>query len=474
MSNISVKKAALISAISKYSTTILNLVFTAVLARLLTPEDYGVVVVSFVFISFFQIIADLGLGSAVIQHKELTKQDVNNIFSFTVRLSILLAVAFSLFSIPLSLFYKNTVYIPIGLILAVALIFSTLNIIPNALLMKEKQFLVVGIRTFVIAMLGSVLAIILAFCGFKYYALVLQSVFVAILTFLWNYWSTRPKFSIKYNKISVEKVRNFSSFQFGFNIINYFARNSDNLLIGKFMGEATLGYYDKAYKLMLYPVQNLTHVITPVLHPILSDYQNDKEYIYKKYMDIVKVLSLLGILVSSICFLAADEIILIVFGELWKEAITPFRILSLSVWAQMVTSSTGAIFQSLGNTKLMFQAGTVSAVLTVSCIALGLIKGNLFYLSIFVAIGFNCSFIINFAFLILKGFQIKFREFIKRFIPDMFIASIMIVVIALYPLNISNIIFSIIAKVMVVVFVYVTFLILTQQYKIFLVLIKKR
>ena len=86
-------------------------------------------------------------------------------------------------------------------------------------------------------------------------------------------------------------------------MFNYFARNADNLLVAKFMGDTQLGYYDKAYKLALYPEQNLTHVITPVIHPILSEYQDDKAYIYENYMKIVKILSLLGLFVVRICIL---------------------------------------------------------------------------------------------------------------------------------------------------------------------------
>lgn len=474
LGNVSVKKAALINAASKYSIVILNLLFTAVLARILTPEDYGVVVVAFVFTSFFQIIADLGLGSAVIQNKELTQDDVNNIFSFTFRLAVILSLGFSLLSIPMALFYQNPVYVPIGLLLAVSLVFNTLNIIPNAILMKEKKFVLIGVRTFVVAVSGSIFAIVLAIVGLKYYALVLQSIFVAVITFIWNYASTKPKFIRKYDKSSIQKVRKFSSFQFGFNIINYFARNADNLLITKFMGEATLGYYDKAYKLMLYPVQNLTHVITPVLHPILSDYQHDKLYIYEKYMKVVKVLSLLGIWISAICFIAADEIILIMFGELWREAIPAFRILSLSIWAQMITSSTGAVFQSLGNTKIMFQAGTISAIITVTCILCGLATGKLAYLSVFVAIGFNCSFIVNFLVLIRKGFKFNFWGFIKKFIPDIFISIIMVLTIILYSINISNIFIALIVKITIITCVYVLSLLLTKQYKIFIELTTRR
>lgn len=106
---------------------------------------------------------------------------------------------------------------------------------------------------------------------------ILKSLFIFILCFR----ICKLKINKGYSYSSIKKIQNYSSFQFLFNFINYFTRNLDNILIGKFLGASTLGYYDKSYKLMLYPVQNLTNVITPVLHPVLSEYQNQKDIIMK-------------------------------------------------------------------------------------------------------------------------------------------------------------------------------------------------
>lgn len=474
MGDSSIKKAALINAGAKYSTTFLNLFFSAILARILTPEDYGIAAVAFVFISFFSIISDLGIGSAVIQNKNLSVRDTDSLFSFTVKLSILLAIGFALFSFPMAQFYHNKVYIHIGILLSISLIFSTCDIIPNALLLKEKKFVLVGIRSLAINILGSLIGIILALNGFKYYSLIIQFVIISFSTFLWNYISTKPKFKWKYNEGSLAKVKSFSTFQFGFNSINFFARNLDNLLISKIMGNASLAYYDKAYKLMLYPVQMLTHVITPVLHPILSDYQNDRLYIYKTYLKIVRILSLIGIFISTVCYLAADELIVIIFGDQWDSAVLPFRILSLSVWAQMVTASTGAIFQSLGKPKIMFYAGAFSALVTVSCIIIGLLFGDLYHLSIFVTLGFNVSFIINFWLLVVKGFNFKFYKFIRNFFSDIIIALIMLLTAFVFPFNHPNIYLSFLEKVTIISIVYGILLVLTKQHLFLFQFVTKR
>nr|WP_302637877.1 lipopolysaccharide biosynthesis protein [Clostridium sp. CAG:221] len=295
---------------SKYSNIFIQLLLNSILARLLTPDDYGIVAIITVFISFFTVIADMGIGPAIIQHKDLSKKQISDIFIFTVFVGLLVSIGFILFSYPLAMFYDNRVYISLGIILSIGIFFNVVNMVPNALLLKDKQFKALGIRTVVITIIGGIITIILAIKGAKYYALVINSVFVGFLTFVFNYWYSKINIYWGFSLESIKKIKEFSSYQFGFNFINYFSRNSDNLLIGKFMGEVALGYYDKAYRLMLYPVQNLTHVITPVLHPILSDYQDDYDKIYSQYVKVVKILSLLGVFILVFCFFSAKEIIL--------------------------------------------------------------------------------------------------------------------------------------------------------------------
>lgn len=257
-----------------------------------------------------------------------------------------------------------------------------------------------GIRTVVITLISGIITIILAYLKFKYFAIVINSILIAFFTFIFNFWSSNIKFKLVLNKGSLIKIRGYSTYQFAFSFINYFSRNLDNLLIGKVLGQAALGFYDKAYKLMLYPVGNLTHIINPVLHPILSDYQNDKKYIYFQYKRIVKILSLLGVFVTIYCFFAAEEAILIMFGEQWGNSIPTFKILSLTIWTQMIMSSSGTIFQLLGETKVLFKSGIITTCINVIGIIIGLLLGNIESVAFMILLTFSINFIITFIILI--------------------------------------------------------------------------
>lgn len=475
MAEISIKRAAMINFIAKYATIFIQLIYNGILSRILIPEDFGIVAVVNVFVTFFMLFADMGIGSAVVQNKTLTEKETNNIFSFTVYLGLVLAAIFALFSIPMSWFYADRVYIPIGLLLSISLFFNTLNMIPNAVLLKNKRFRTVGIRLVVVTIISSILTIVLALNGFKYYSIVFNSIFISFFTFLWNYNSTRLKFSFKISMEPIQKIKEFSQFQFGFNFINYFARNADNLLIGKFLGNRALGFYDKSYRTMLYPVNNLTNVITPVLHPILSDHQNNKEYIYTQYVKVVKILSLLGAFFSAFLFVAAEEVIVILYGDQWKGAVTSFQFLALAVWAQMISSSSGAIFQSLGKTKLLFINGIITSTITVIAIILGIGLQSINAVAAFVAIAYNSHFFITFYNLIKKGFGFNVWQFYKILIPHLLIFFITFLGLYFASLfKIDNVLISAFYKGFVALSFFIIALVLTKQQSAFTILMRRK
>lgn len=468
MKNIGIKKAAGINFAARYSNILIQLIINSVLARILTPDDYGIVAVITVFITFFTMIADMGIGPAIIQNKNLSEDNILDIFNFTIFTSFIISIIFASFSYPLSFIYNQSVYISLGIILSISIFFNILNIVPNSLLLKAKQFKILGIRTVLINFLCGLISIVLALKGAKYYTLVINSALVSFITFLVNYHYSYLKIQFRCSFNSLKKIKEFSSYQFAFNFINYFSRNLDNLLIGKFIGQVPLGYYDKAYRLMLYPVSNLTFVITPVLHPILSDYQNNKEVIYKKYIKLVKLLSLTGVFISVYCFFSADEIIRIIFGNQWSGSVLSFKILSISICIQMVLSSSGTIFQATNETRRMFYCGFLGALSTITMIIIGVFANKIEY----VAAGCVASYIINFItcyyILIKKVFNKKLMSFMIEFKSTIIIAIICVTSMIVFRFNIENCILSAIYKGFICGVTYVISLCITKEIKVFL------
>ena len=461
----SLKQATLINAGSKYAVVILSLVFSALLARILTPDDYGVLAIVTVFVNFFSLFYDMGIGPAVIQNKELTDEDTNRVFTFSLMLGLLLALVFSLFSIVLVWFYKNKVYYTVGPLLSVTLLLSTFNMVPSALLMKRKQFITSAIRTILTCVIGYAVAIVVALRGGKYYAIVCQQIVSSAFSLVWNLKTVKLRVDFREIRASINKIKRFSSFQFAFNFVNYFSRNLDNLLCGYYFGEVQVGYYDKAYKLMRYPVNNLTNVITPVLQPILSDYQNDTEYIFEKYKSIAKLLGVIAVFFSCLSFFASREIILLYFGSQWEGSVLSFHYLALSLFFQMVGGVSGSIFQSVNRTKEMFISGLIGSGITVAGILVGITTGNINGL----ALAYSVSFILNFLksqwFLAHFCFQKPFWELLSLFSHEVLIAAAISLALVFIP-PFGSLWLSLLVKTGAAGLVYAVMLVVTKEYRV--------
>lgn len=162
-------------------------------------------------------------------------------------------------------------------------------------------------------------------------------------------------------------------YQFFFNVMAYFVRNLDKMLIGRYISLSALGYYEKSYRLMSLPIQNITYVITPVLHPYLSDFQKNPSQLAYYNERMVRFLAFIGFPLAIYLFFCSEELTLLVFGSQWEASIPAFRILSLSVGFQIIMSSSGSIFQSSNDTKSLFICGLFTAIATCSSYLISLL-----------------------------------------------------------------------------------------------------
>lgn len=363
-------------ALSKYSSIVVSIIIGAVLARLLTPAEYGMVAIVSVFLAFFNLLSNFGLAPAIVQNKTLTKDEISSIFSFSILFGLILAIIFYLLAPLIASFYNDNTLINIARLMSFAIIFQSLTAVPYALNIKKLKFKQVGIIKLVVHVISGSVAIILAYKGFSYYALVINSILSGLLTFAFFYFLEPIKISFIIRVKALKKIAQFSTYQFLFQFINYFAINADNFLVGKIFGDSALGFYSKAYQLMTMPVKNLTFVITPVLQPILSEYQNEKKVIYNLYYKMVKLLALIGFPLSVFLFFSGSEIITILYGSQWGQSIPIFKLLALTIGFHIVLSTSGSIFQALNRTDLLFYAGLIGSILTVLGISYGIFIGK--------------------------------------------------------------------------------------------------
>lgn len=393
--NISIKRATLINSVAKYYSVICSFVLNMILSRILTPAEYGVVSVVTVFTTFFTLFSDLGFGIAYIQKKGTTTDDMDNLFTFLVYVGLVLFVIFFFFAYFIAWFYSDNVYIPIARLLGLNLFLTAVNVIPNSDLLKRQKFKTVAIVQAVATTLSAIVAVILAFHGFSYYSIVFQSLSNTAITTIIFLILTKPRFLFHVDRRSISKFTGMSMGQLGFNFINYFSRNIDNLLIGRIFGSDQLGYYDKAYKTSTYAISNISSIIGNSIQPVLAKYQDDSEYVYKKFKRSFLFLLLVGLFLSVFLNLSAREVILVLYGDQWEASIVPFSFLALSLFAQMSLNITGAFYQVLNQTKLLAAGGAISAVLLVGGICIGLGQGSITSVAFWYFIAQCCNFAVT-------------------------------------------------------------------------------
>ena len=448
------RRAAILQFISKYANIAIQLIVTAILARLISPNDFGLLSIVTVFTAFFQLFSDMGIGTAIVQYRDLTEEDYGKLFVFSTILAIVLVVLFCVMAIPISWFYDDSRLIPLCHATAPALILNTLNMVPNGLMLKDKRFGAIALRLVTSTLVSGIVAIILATMGAGCYALAVQTVLSALIILIWNL-ATRPirYFSIHFTA-PLKHVFSYSAYQFGFSFINYFSRNLDNLVIGRVMGTASLGYYDKAYKLTTYPMSSISSVAASVIQPYMAENQSNPERILQCWYKVTKLLSLVGAFIAAVFVTAAPEIITFFYGPQWEPSIPLFQALSVTIYFQMIGNPSGAFFQSLGRTDLMFRQGLICTVLTVLGLIVGSATHSLRLLAICISAAFCLHIIPIIYYLLVKGMHAPMR-ILLRFTPEIAVGISSVVIntfiFKIYPLPPA---FSLLAKLMLAVFIF--------------------
>lgn len=455
--------------VSKYANVVVQLAITMVLARILTPEEHGTVAVVTVFTSFFAILADMGISTAIVQYKDLQKRDFSALFFFSVLLGCALTALFCAISYPISVIYNDHQLLPLCLVASLSVLFNTLNMVPNGVLLREKKFKTISVRLVAVSVLAGICAIVLAKCGFGCYALAWNAILTAMFVFLWN-WATTKILPTNVHFIApLKKIFRFSAFQGAFSIINYFARNFDNILIGATMGAAKLGYYDKAYKLMQYPLNYLTGIFSSVLQPYLSEYQNDMSKLYSSWLGICRILAAVGMFVAAFFFCFAEEIIFVMFGNQWNFAASALVGLSVSIGIQMVNSTSGAIFQSAGRTDSLFKSGLICTFISLVAIVAGVASESIEILGYFISLAYFSHFLLTTELLVHDILKVSRLEFLKNFLPSI-MASILSVVACISvgsAINSLPFVAKLILRIATLVGVYALVIVATKEHHAF-------
>ncbi len=361
--------------LSQVGKIALQLVALFVLSRLLPPSEYGLLAMALVATNFASILRDSGMGAAVVQKRELSDATLNTVFWLNVGLGVGLAVLLALLSPLLETFFKAPNLSNVLCALAIAFPITGTSALHQSLLERESRFRTIVRIEMSSAVLGLIVAIVLAFNGAGVYSLVAQAVAIALLTTvqLWFASTWRPRFLWSYQEF--KELWRFSGNLTGFTFINFFSRNADSLVIGRVLGSVQLGIYSQAYKVMMFPLQNMTYVASRALFPVMSRQQDDPEKMSALYYKSLRLIATVTTPLMVGLWILRDPFVAVALGKQWSEVAKILAWMAPIGLVQSINSTTGTVFMASGNTRLLMRVGIISAVLQVSSFLIGVNYG---------------------------------------------------------------------------------------------------
>jgi O-antigen/teichoic acid export membrane protein len=345
---------------------------SAVLGRILTPQDYGLIGMVSAVTGILLIFGNLGLSSAIIQQPEINQRQMSTLFWLNSALGLGLTLLTAAIAPVLAWFYHDYRLAPVAAAFGLGFFIGGLGVQHGALLKRQMRFGILSAVEIATSIVTTATGILLAWFGFGYWSLVIMQL-AGVLTASVAAWIAcrwRPGWPSRHSGIRAMVA--FGSNLTLFGAVNYFARNFDNVLIGWQWGPADLGQYSKAYNLLLFPLAQISTPISNVAVPALSRLQADPVR-YRNYY--LKGLNLIAyITVPLVIGLAvySEEIVFVVLGPQWSQAAKIFRILAISAVLQPIGNTTGWLYTSLNRTSTMARWGIISAPCFVASFAIGL------------------------------------------------------------------------------------------------------
>lgn len=340
---------------SQGSVFLIQSISTVVLARLLTPADFGLVAMVTAISDLATPFADFGLSQATIQRKEISQDQVTALFWINVAIGLVFTMIMASLGPGLARFYREPRLKGIAALVSLIFLVVGLRAQPEALLKRQMRFSALAIRNIVSLSIGVLLAIVLAWHGAGYWAVITVPLAAQFSQMVLSWFLVKWRPSLPRRCPGVRSL-----VAFGGNVAASFLvfgvhRNADNILVGWYWGASPLGLYSRAYSLLMLPVRQLNAPIASVAIPAFSRIQSDPERFARFYLRAVSLMVWIGAPAFGFLFVGAEPIVTLTLGRRWEGAAPVFQILALSALGQLLLQSTVWLFISRGESARLFR-----------------------------------------------------------------------------------------------------------------------
>lgn len=338
---------------------VIQLGSSAIMARLIAPEVFGLLTMANLILRFGAYFSRMGIGSAVIQKKVLTKEDIRAAFTASVAFGLVVTLIIIVIAPLGKWIFNNESVVPVIRVMALTLFFMSISSMINSLMRREFRFREIAFAEIVSFILGAGgVGITMAYFGFGVWSLVFSSIsqgmFLVLIYFLFS--KEYLKFSFDFTKF--KPILTFGSKVSIISFLEFICYNLDSIVLGRLIGAETLGHYHQASNLVNLPAQKISTSLTNVLFPSLSRVQENKEKLRKAYLSTISVLGTFLFIYSFSVAAASEEIILVVYGNRWAPAIPFLRVLSFAVPFSLLKSINGILLEAIAKLKFKIIATT--------------------------------------------------------------------------------------------------------------------
>lgn len=342
------------SALQKYSTMLIRFVSGIILARLLTPYDYGCIGMLMIFVVLSESFIDGGFGSALIQKKRPTQEDYSTIFFWNVGMALLLYIVLYICAPAIARFYNIPLLCKVLRVQGMILFIYAFNIVQQNQLRKKLNFKVLSVVTISTSLISLIVTILMAYNGYGVWSLVAQYILTAAIPAIvfWFYIKWRPQLIFSWQ--SFHDLFSFGGYMFLTDILNRFGHQIQGLLIGRFYNASTMGLYSKADGLERLASSSISQVMTQVTYPLYAEVQDDKDKLGNMIRRMTMALAYITFPLMFILMLCAKPIFLILYSERWIDSVPYFQFLCFAGLAYSLQSVNYQSISAIGKSRVMF------------------------------------------------------------------------------------------------------------------------
>lgn len=359
------------SAGSKLFGQLITWTLTIVIVRLLTPNDYGLLAMAMIFVSFLDVFGDLGMGAALVQARDHNEQLSRKIFGVIVLVNLGLYAFMFMVAPIIADFFDEPRLVDIIRVIALRFIFLIFDTVPRSLLERELDFKNCSIVAATSAVIGGVITLIMAWHGQGVWSLVYGSVSTGLVQAI-GMNMIKPYFRLpSFRFAGMRQYVSFGGYITIERALFYIQAQSDALIIGKLLGKEMLGYYSMAMDLASLPMQKLMGTINQVALPAYASIQNDVGQVSYYFLKVVRITAFFAFPVFFGFSVVADALINTLLGEKWQLAVMPIQILCIIMPIRMIGNLLPSVLRGVGRPDVNVTNVAISAVIMTSAFLVG-------------------------------------------------------------------------------------------------------